>query len=491
MSFPLRIQFFIIALASVAMLSLAAFLIIDVISQTESQRVEDAQRQVASASEELRLQYDQREAFVPEDPLSLLPPEMRELSLRGLSETVLRAYPLVQGGYFLVDSAEVLGASGGPLTAQMKDLIGRVCREASRSAGTAGLAMEHGLDSLVAAASPSEFGVAVAWSVRQLTGLRDPVVRQRRWLLAGLVLSALLGMAAVVSVWYSLHAGVGSVRRGLAALEADFRHRLPEGRGDFGQIARAINQMAGRRLALETELRRQDRLAALGRAVAGVAHEIRNPLNSLKLSLELLSRRLAKGTATGQEVSGASREVDRLDRIVGRLLAFGRPAPAERQVQDPMPLIEQAVQMVGEQARRKDVRITVAQRSGSPLAADVDGPQLQQVLINLLLNAIDASPSGDNVEVTADSSSGWITVRVADHGRGVPEEAKPHIFDVYFTTKPEGVGLGLSVSREIVISHGGTLEFSSAPGRTEFVVTIPAARGTPSETESVGTDRRG
>jgi signal transduction histidine kinase len=165
-----------------------------------------------------------------------------------------------------------------------------------------------------------------------------------------------------------------------------------------------------------------------------------------------------------------------LDRIVGRLLAFGRPALADRHVQDPMPLIEHAVQMVGDQARRKEVKITVTRQSDAGLKADVDGPQLQQVLINLLLNAIDASPRGDHVDVVAESQANHVTFRVVDHGQGIPDEARPHVFDVYFTTKPDGVGLGLSVSREIVINHGGTLVFSSQPGQTEFVMTMPAAR---------------
>ena len=491
MNLSLRTQFTIIVLASIAMLSLAAYLILDVISQTESQLLEDAQRQVAAACEELKLQYDEREAFIADDPLAQLPPEAQDLSLRGLSETVLRTYEAVQGGFFFVESGQVVGATGDPITAEAGSLIASTAREAFSSDGPAGQTWEQGLDTMVAAAAPVESGIAAAWSIRQLTGLRDPVVRRRRWLLAGLIFSAVLGMAAVISVWYSLQAGVNSVRRGLGRLEKDFQYRLPEGSGDFGRISSAINHMTARRLALETELRRQDRLAALGKAVAGVAHEIRNPLNSLKLSLELLSRRLARGVATGEETKGTSQEVDRLDRIVGRLLAFGRPTLADRHIQDLTPLIEQAVRMVREHARRKEIRIQVQLPADEPPKADVDGPQLQQVLINLLLNAIEASPPGETVTVAADWSSAHVNIRVADHGQGIPEEARPHVFDVYFTTKPDGVGLGLSVSREIVVNHGGTLGFSSRPGQTEFVITMPGTRSGASEAENVSADRRG
>ena len=140
-------------------------------------------------------------------------------------------------------------------------------------------------------------------------------------------------------------------------------------RGDLGQVAQAINRMAERRAALEEKLRQQDRLAALGKVVAGVAHEVRNPLNSIKLTLQLLDRRLKKGIAASNEVEECLQEIDRLDMIVGRLLAFGRPVMTNRHMQEIEPLIHQAIKMVHEPMQQKSVQIH-GQRSG-------EGPDAQ------------------------------------------------------------------------------------------------------------------
>jgi signal transduction histidine kinase len=112
-------------------------------------------------------------------------------------------------------------------------------------------------------------------------------------------------------------------------------------------------------------------------------------------------------------------------------------------------------------------------------AADVDGPQIVQVLINLLLNAIDASPASGAVRVEASLEDTCVRILVSDQGQGIPEEARPHIFDAYFTTKPNGSGLGLAVSREIVANHGGVLEFETTSSGTNFVLRLPIDRSRP------------
>jgi len=464
----LRAQIAIIVLASVAMLALAGVLIRDVISRTETRLVDEAGEQVLAAARELQVQYEERAAVAADDPLEALPPRALDISLRGLAATVLRSYRGVEGGFQL--SGNIAGfTSARTLSADELALA-----DAAAASGAA--RADWDLDIAVAAAVPLDSGNGAAWAMKRLAGIGDPGVERRRWLVAGLLLSALFGLGGVVSVWYSLRSGVNTVQTGLQKMESDFSYRMPAIAGDFGQIGEAANQMASRRTALETELRRQDRLAALGKAVAGVAHEIRNPLNSMKLTLELLSRRLRKGTARPDEVRGALDQIDRLDQIVGRLLAFGRPALADRHRQELRPIMEQAAAMVHEPARRKQVEIKVSFPQDAPVEADMDGPQIQQVLINLLLNAIDASPPGEPVELSAQPRDGGFAISIADRGDGIGEEARAHIFDVYYTTKPDGVGLGLSVSREIVANHGGRLEFDSKPGETVFRFVLPGER---------------
>jgi len=151
---------------------------------------------------------------------------------------------------------------------------------------------------------------------------------------------------------------------------------------------------------------------------------------------------------------------------------------AERRLQPLRPLIEQAVGIVAEQARRKGVQIKVQLGPGE-IWADVDGPQIIQVLINLLLNAIEASPPGGDVEVRARASEEGALIGVTDYGAGIPEPVRPHIFDAFFTTRPEGSGLGLSVSREIAVAHGGELEYDPAGPGTTFRLVLPGS-GKPS-----------
>lgn len=472
--YSFRAQIVIVALASLAVIALAGLLIRDVISRTESRLAGEARRQSETACRELVRQHSERTAWGG-DALESLPIWAQDLSLRGLAATVLHSYEGLEGGFYRFSEAAVLGhaSSSGipaPLTARERELVASAVHQAR--AATATVSAPWGRDLLVIVAAPLEGGSGAAWVLKRFSGAPDPLGRGRRWLYAGLALSATLGVAAIISLWLALRSGVTRINAGLSRLEQDFAHRLPCIPGEFGRIAEAVNRMAERRMALEAELRRQDRLAALGKVVAGVAHEIRNPLNSVRLTMELLVRRLEKSSAAGQ-VQAAIREIDRLDGILTRLLVFGRPAPAERRPQELLPLIEQARRMVREQARRKGVRVELDYRC-SGLAAVVDGPQIVQVLINLLLNAIEASPPEGVIELKADISEGALRLSVTDYGPGIPEAVRPHIFDAFFTTRPEGTGLGLSVSREIIAGHGGTLDLDPAGPGTTFRIALPA-----------------
>jgi signal transduction histidine kinase len=307
-----------------------------------------------------------------------------------------------------------------------------------------------------------------------LAGANDPAAQRRRWWLAGLVLSGLLGLGGIVSISIRLRQGVASLNTGLSQLERNFNYRLPSISGDFGKVAQAVNRMAVVRGSLETTLRRQDRLAALGKVVAGVAHEIRNPLNAMSLTLELLERRVRKGLATGDEAREAILEVERLERILGRLLAFGRPELENRHVQNLQPLLERALRVVDDQSRRKRVSVTLAEPGPGRFQADVDALAIEQVLINLFLNAIDASPEGGVVRVQVAAESQGVRIEVHDQGPAIPEGVRDHLFDPYFTTKDSGTGLGLAVSREIVCHHGGTIDFDSGGSGTTFVLKLPS-----------------
>jgi len=480
-----RAQAAIIAAASLAVVGLAVFIVRNVISTTEGSLLADAQQTCIAACKELKLQYEERTTYGSD--LLQMPVEAQDLSLTGITSTVLKAFEGIEGGIYLPQQDRVMGYANpsepgaprrrfwGPRSDFVRSLAKRAA--AAHDIVTQVIRPDPGF-AVIAAAMPAKSGGAILWTTKRITVPRDPLAKTGRWWLAALVLCTLLGMGGIVSIWYMLHAGVAGVRRGLHKLEEDFTYRLPMIRGDFGQIAMAINGMAERRMALEEKLRRQDRLAALGKVVSGVAHEVRNPLNSMKLTLQLLERRLKKGETVTHEIAEALHEIDRLDMIVRRLLVFGRPTTLNRQVQNLSLLIEQAMKMVQEPAHNKGVAISVRQTE-SDLEVDVDGPQIVQVLINLLLNAIDASPTAGAVAVDAERSNGSVRVVVSDQGPGIPDEAKPHVFDAYYTTKSSGSGLGLAVSREIVANHGGELGFETSSSGTNFILVLPADRSRP------------
>lgn len=472
-----RIEAAVIAATSLAVVALALLLVQDAVTRTEGTLRSAAEQELTAAANELKSQYEERSAF-SERPLEELPVEAQDLSLRGLARTVLRSYGDVQGGFYDSLTETVIGAAGPRDAIVHNELqtIHKAVGIAKESGRDAIAVVEAGGDLLVSSAIPMTDG-RYAWALRRLSGVRDPAPNRRRWLLATIVVAALVGVAGIVSIFARLRRGVEGIKQTLQRLETDFEYRPASGPDDFGEIRAAIAKMADRRMELESSLRRQDRLAALGKVVAGVAHEVRNPLNSIRLQLELLKRRMQKGIASATEVQSAMEQVDRLDLIVSQLLAFGKPGFARRRVQEVTPLARRSVDMVQDRARSKNVGVRVIANGSAQ--ADVDGVQIEQVVTNLLLNAIEASPENGEVVVRVGESDGSVEVQVSDQGAGIPDNVRDHIFDAFFTTRAEGTGLGLSVSREIVAAHGGALDFASRPGETTFFVRLPAPTDVP------------
>jgi signal transduction histidine kinase len=479
-----RTQGLLIALTSISMAVLTAVLIQDAWQSTRQTLTDEAQQECATAVAELQQQFADRESLL--DPSEPTPPvfEALDLSLRGLSSAVLRSYEGMEGGFLVGPDRRPAGHSAGSfimtestadsMEAETRLVLDLGMRAESDSAATSAI-REDGNDLLVGCAMAVAPLDTTAWVLKRLSGANNPAAQRRRWWLAGLVLSAVLGLAMTISISFRLQHGVEALQAGLSRLEHDFDYRLPPIGGDFGGVAQAVNRMADRRGTLEGTLRRQDRLAALGRVVSGVAHELRNPLNSLRLTLELLDRRVRKGAAAGEEVREAIDEVDRLDQTLDRLLTFGRPNVRNRRVHDLRPLVDRAVRIVGDQARAKHVQL-VLQAAPDPLEADVDALAIEQILINLLMNAIDASPEHGAVTIAARVEPEGIRVAVADTGRGIQPGDREQIFNPYFTTKENGTGLGLAISREMATHQDGSLEFESSQDGTTFSLLLPAQR---------------
>jgi PAS domain S-box-containing protein len=227
--------------------------------------------------------------------------------------------------------------------------------------------------------------------------------------------------------------------------------------------------------ALEAQLRRAEKLAAVGTLAAGLAHEIRNPLNGAHLHTTLLRRELGRGRASPEIVDAAevvSREIQRLGDLVTEFLEFARPRPLHRATTSIQVLCAQSVELLEGEARASGVELTT-QFPASPLEVSVDGPRLQQVMLNLLRNAVQAAAEsgGGHVEVSVTRRPRSFVIEVADDGPGVPPEAP--IFDAFYSTKEGGTGLGLAIVHRVVTDHGGRITLDSQPGNTVFHVELP------------------
>jgi two-component system sensor histidine kinase HydH len=230
--------------------------------------------------------------------------------------------------------------------------------------------------------------------------------------------------------------------------------------------------------ALERALTRQERLAALGHLAAGVAHEVRNPLNAIGMGIQRLQGEFSpvEGEEEFHHLCTVIRgEVARLNGIVQEFLQLARAPALQRQPVVVATLLHEVASLMETEAKAYAVHLNFRVAEGLP-ALVVDPQQLKQALINLILNALQATPPGGAVQVTAEAEMEALRIAVIDSGNGIAPELMDRIFDPYVTTKPHGTGLGLPIALRIIQAHGGTLDVKSALGEGTMVeVHLPTA----------------
>ncbi len=216
---------------------------------------------------------------------------------------------------------------------------------------------------------------------------------------------------------------------------------------------------------LKKEIARTQRLASIGRLAAGVAHEIRNPLSSIKGFATYFKERYREIPEDHKTAEIMIQEVERLDRVIGQLLEFARPMNISKKTASLEDVIKDSLRMVEAEARQRGIRVDF---SSDPQTKEVriDTDRIRQVLLNLYLNAIAAMESGGtlSVELRQDDDTGRFRIIVSDTGTGIKNSDLPHLFDPYFTTKPSGTGLGLAIVHKIIESHGGEVSVESRYG---------------------------
>jgi len=256
--------------------------------------------------------------------------------------------------------------------------------------------------------------------------------------------------------------------------------RLPEHRRDeIGELNRSFNEMVDRlreKAELEARLHQAERLSAIGHLASGIAHEVRNPLNLINLSIDHLRARFAPPAAADRDeflrLSGhIKNEVHRLNEMIENFLKYGKPLKLQRQPADLRVLLDEVLDMAARKAAVEQVRVERAYDPDLPQAW-VDIPHLKTCFL--------AMPAGGSLRVVArvgepapdapppadpPAAGPWLEVRFEDTGAGIAPEDLPHVFEPYFTTKEVGIGLGLALTKKIVEEHGGTISLSSRPGR--------------------------
>ncbi len=226
--------------------------------------------------------------------------------------------------------------------------------------------------------------------------------------------------------------------------------------------------------ALKKEVARSQRLATVGRLAGGVAHEIRNPLSSIKGFATYFKERYRSVPEDQETADIMIQEIDRLNRVVGQLLEFAKPVVVLKENTDISSLIRDSLKLVEKQAKEKSIKIQT--NNSEVVKGTVDTDRLSQVMLNLYLNAIESMEDGGtlSVDLLNDDEENRIMIKVSDTGKGIDNKCLQNIFDPYYTTKPAGTGIGLAVVHNIVDAHNGEIKVESKPGQgSVFTVSFP------------------
>jgi signal transduction histidine kinase len=401
-------------------------------------RLREASRRMAESA--------RTEGFPRPEPGS--PGEELDRALREIAGRALRDFPGVEGGFYLADGDRFSGfafPTGDAAPPERNDpppREGPYIRVQARQCLDLGQFLastrDVGPSRVVFLSEPVGPGLAT-WVMFRLTGPEQAEARAGSYAVSTALALGGVGLALALS-W---------------------------------NLNRTLRGQRREQERLRDELRRAEHLAALGKLLAGVAHEIRNPLAGIRSTVQLWQR-LPEAARTPESLDAVVGAVDRLNAIVGRLLYFSRAEAAERRPVDLSRVLSESLDLVQAQATEQGVRL---ERDMAPDLPPVAGSAnaLRQVALNLFTNALQAMPQGGSLRCCTGARDHTVEVRVADAGHGIPEEVRGRLFEPFFTTRPDGTGLGLALCREIVLNHGGRIELeSSGASGTTFLIVLPA-----------------
>jgi signal transduction histidine kinase len=470
---------------------------------TKSAVLSGEKKQLLQLTQNLAREYEDKAEFSRQnhEPAPLSNPSTassREV-LTLLTRVVLQNTDGISAGFYSSSTDTLLGYSDrenwentGTAAMTGQHAVLEVARRASADRQPAEKVLTSGQGLVLIEGVPVRDGYAVAgsaWSIKRLAGV--PGSNRFRAYLA----TASLGTAAFASVLLTLlvirnlQGAVRKIEGGLKALEQNLESKIdttsdPE---EIQRIVHAINRLGKtlqekieREKQIENDLRHAERLASLGRLVAGVAHEVRNPLATIRLRVQMC-RRDSDDPRVKKSGLVALEEIERLNGMVNRLLNFARPVRLHREPTDLGNLVEERMGYFREQAVKSQVKFATSFPPEAKRFA-VDKGHMAQVFDNIIQNAIDAmSDRGGTLSVSLTSmetpgNGDGFRVEFRDTGRGMDAAVAGQMFDPFFTTKPSGTGLGLSICHELVTAHGGDIHVESQEGKgTSVRITIPSS----------------
>lgn len=338
----------------------------------------------------------------------------------------------------------------------------------------------EGEDKVAAFAPVPEMGWSLAVAVPVAEFSREADAIQARVLqVVGITL--LVAMVGVAVLSYRLLRPVRNLVAATRRIAAgDLQQQIPvQTHDELGDLTAAFNDMVANLARVQNELIRSEKLISLGRLSAGVAHEIRNPLNAIKGAIVHIQRRRRTDSLITEYTRLVAEEIDRLNTFVSEFLLFARQSPPKKAPTDLNQLVAGVVSLFADEAAAR--RVALSQDLDPRLPpVPLDAGQIEQVIVNLLINAMDALPEGGQVVLAtglapeASNRPPLALLSVTDNGTGIAEADRQNIFDPFYSTKDGGTGLGLPLSLGIVENHGGEMAVESGPGKgTRMTVRLP------------------
>jgi signal transduction histidine kinase len=476
----LRRQIRALGILFLATIVLACAFAVELVRNSDAARIVDAERQLERAAARMRERYSYKARAFGQRNLPAPDRAVDNRLLTSITASVLADMPRVEGGFYFSKGSQLLGYAyptyqgSSPKTdippAEQPSIL-EVARQAVATGRAVRKRLDTASDTLLFQAIPLPGGApsGAVWVMHHLEGVRGAY----QWLnMAGLLVLLLVAGATTAAAWHitrKLDAGVSIIEAGLGAMEFRLEGDIKQtGIQELDRIATAIARLGQtlnlnqqRRAELEQKLRHADRLAALGRLIAGVAHEVRNPLASIKLKLHLAEQTATSDPARLQNAFAVIKsEVERIDRLVERLLALGKPQSASVHTVNIARYLAERLEAFEAKAAANGTVLKLRLSPTIDGAVTIDRDRLGEVMDNLIVNALEATKDGTIVvEAERDPHRGQLVIRVKDTGGGVSPKIRERLFEPFVTTKESGMGLGLFLSAELVRGMGGEVSY--------------------------------